>query len=146
MEICLLHYNFRLREKENYRRGKCVMTETKTSEKTKKRKVVKRIPEKKPAGKKRPMMKKQPLYRVVLWNDDDHTVEYVVRMMAKIFHYDFRKSLEIASRVHRNGKVEVITERLELAELRRDQIRTFGPDFLVEWCYSSMYATIELAE
>ncbi|MDO4550576.1 MAG: ATP-dependent Clp protease adaptor ClpS [Planctomycetia bacterium] len=113
---------------------------------TPKKKLKKRKNKKKPETKTRPKSKKQPLYRVILWNDDDHTFEYVILMMCQIFKYDFKKGMEIALRVHQNGKAEVAVVPLEIAELRRDQIRTFGPDSLVEDCYSSMYATIEAAE
>ena len=49
-------------------------------------------------------------------------------------------------RVHHHGKATVATEPLEVAELRREQIRTFGGDAEVEGCYASMYATVEAAE
>ena len=100
----------------------------------------------KPKPKTSPKPKKQPMYRVILWNDDDHTFEYVIRMMAAIFHYDIPKGMEIAKRVHTHGKADVAIVSQEVAELRRDQIRGFGPDVLVEDCCTSMYATIEPAE
>ena len=119
------------------------MSETEVPVKPKKRKVRKKKTSPKTGP---PERKKQPLYRVVLWNDDDHTVEYVVRMMAVIFKYDLRKGLQIAMRVHYHGKAVVATEPLEVAELRRDQIRTFGGDAEVEGCYASMFATVEPVE
>ena len=112
------------------------MTETEVPVKPKKRKAVKR----------KPKRKKQPMYRVILWNDDDHTFEYVIRMMEKIFHYDIPKGMEIAVRVHTHGKVDVAIVSQEVAELRRDQIRGFGPDELVKGCCTSMFATIEPTE
>jgi hypothetical protein len=30
-------------------------------------------------------IKKQPPYHVILWNDDDHTYEYVIEMLKKLF-------------------------------------------------------------
>lgn len=122
------------------------MTETATPVMPKKRKATKRKTRKKPSLKTAPKPKKQPLYRVVLWNDDDHTFEYVIIMMSRIFQYDFKKGMEIAHRVHSEGKADVAIVPLEVAELRRDQIRTFGPDSLVEDCYTSMFATIEATE
>ena len=100
----------------------------------------------KPKPKRPPKPKKQPLYRVILWNDDDHSFEYVIRMMSKIFHYDIPRGMEIAKRVHQLGKTDVATVSQEVAELRRDQIRGFGPDDLVKDCCTSMYATIEPTE
>lgn len=84
-----------------------------------------------------------PRYRVVLWNDDDHTFQYVVTMMKKIFGYDKPRGMMIACGVHACGKTPVAVLPLEVAELRRDQIRQFGPDPLVEDCVASMFATIE---
>lgn len=122
------------------------MTETATPVLPAKRKSQKRKTRKKPAAKTRPKPQKQPMYRVILWNDDDHTFEYVMIMMSRVFQYDFKKGHEIAVRVHEDGRAEVAVVSLEVAELRRDQIRTFGPDPLVKDCYTSMYATIEAAE
>ncbi len=122
------------------------MTETATPVMPVKKKAVKRKTKKKPVTKTRPKPKKQPLYRVILWNDDDHTFEYVIIMMSRVFQYDFNKGQEIANRVHDDGRAEVAMVTMEVAELRRDQIRTFGPDPLVKDCYTSMYATIEVAE
>lgn len=87
-----------------------------------------------------------PQYRVILWNDDDHSFEYVINMMSKIFHYDKTRGMIIAAGVHACGKIPVATLPLEVAELRRDQIRSFGPDPLVEDSISSMYATLEPVE
>ena len=122
------------------------MSETEIPVEPKKRKARKRKTEKKPEEQTRPKRKKQPLYRVVLWNDDDHTFDYVIRMMATIFKYDKAKGAQIAMRVHHHGKTDVATEPLEIAELRRDQIRSFGADALVKDCYTSMFATVEPAE
>lgn len=87
-----------------------------------------------------------PRYRVVLWNDEDHTFDYVINMMTKIFGYDKTRGMIIATGVHTCGKITVATLPLELAELRRDQIRSFGPDPDLDQSNSSMYATIERLE
>ena len=31
--------------------------------------------------------KRQPPYHVILWNDDDHSYEYVIVMLMKVFGY-----------------------------------------------------------
>ncbi|MDO4569859.1 MAG: ATP-dependent Clp protease adaptor ClpS [Planctomycetia bacterium] len=90
--------------------------------------------------------KKQPKYRVILWNDDDHSFEYVIRMMKKLFGYPHLHGRQIAQAVHAHGKVCVAVHPLEVAELKRNQIRSFGADELVEGCVSSMFATIEPIE
>jgi len=87
-----------------------------------------------------------PRYRVILWNDDDHSFQYVIRMMRKIFGYDKTRGMIIACGVHACGKTPVATLPLEVAELRRDQIRSFGPDPMIDGSVSSMYATLEPLE
>ena len=39
--------------------------------------------EEKTAGKKKP--KRQPRYHVILWNDEDHSYDYVIKMMKELF-------------------------------------------------------------
>ena len=90
--------------------------------------------------------KRLPRYKVILWNDEDHTFQYVINMMRKIFGYDTTRGMIIATGVHTCGKITVATLPLEVAELRRDQIRSFGPDPFLDQSTSSMYATIERLE
>jgi ATP-dependent Clp protease adaptor protein ClpS len=95
----------------------------------------------KPAAKKKP--KRQPRYHVILWNDDDHSYEYVVEMMQKLFGHEREKGFQIAKQVDTQGKAVVLTTTLEHAELKRDQIHAYGPDKLIARCKGSMSATIE---
>jgi len=90
--------------------------------------------------------KRQPPYHVILWNDDDHTYEYVIEMMLRLFGYPFERGYQIAKKVDTEGKAVVITTTLEHAELKRDQIHAFGPDKRMARCQGAMYATIESAE
>ena len=90
--------------------------------------------------------KRQPPYHVVLWDDDDHTYEYVIEMMLRLFGYPFERGYQIAKKVDTEGKAVVITTTLEHAELKRDQIHAFGPDKRMARCRGAMYATIESAE
>ena len=87
--------------------------------------------------------KKQPRYHVILWDDDDHSYEYVVLMMRQIFGHPFTKGFEIAKLVDTAGRSICLTTTKEHAELKRDQIHSFGRDFLIERCQGSMTATIE---
>lgn len=119
-------------------------TITKPQEKVKE-KSLEKVKEK-PLENGNPKPKKQPRFRVLLWNDDDHTFEYVVKMMRKIFGYSKTRGMIIACGVHSCGKTPVAVLPLEVAELRRDQIRSFGPDPQVEGCVASMYATLEAIE
>jgi len=87
--------------------------------------------------------KRQPKYNVVLWDDDDHSYEYVILMMRQLFGHTFNKGFEIAKMVDSAGKCICLTTTREHAELKRDQIHGFGRDFLIERCKGSMSATIE---
>ena len=86
-----------------------------------------------------------PPYNVVLLDDDDHSYEYVILMLKSIFGHPIEKGYEMAQEVDATGRVTVATTNLEQAELKRDQIQTFGPDPLIPRCKGSMSATIEPA-
>ena len=86
-----------------------------------------------------------PPYDVILLDDDDHSFEYVVRMLKTLFGHPLVKGYRMAMEVHTTGRVVVATTNLEQAELKRDQIHAFGPDPLVPRCKGSMSATVEPA-
>jgi ATP-dependent Clp protease adaptor protein ClpS len=89
--------------------------------------------------------KRQPPYHVVLFNDNDHSFEYVIGMLQKLFGHPPEKGYEMAWKVHTEGRVVVDTTSKERAELKRDQIHAFGPDPWITRCKGSMSATIEPA-
>lgn len=93
--------------------------------------------------KKRSKPKPQPRYHVILWDDDDHSYDYVIRMMMELFAHSFEKGYEIALQVDRTGRAICLTTTKEHAELKRDQIHAFGKDKLIARCKGSMSATIE---
>ena len=86
-----------------------------------------------------------PPYNVILLDDDDHSYEYVILMLKKVFGYPIEKGFEMAQEVDSTGRVVVATTNLEQAELKRDQIQAFGPDPLIPRCKGSMSATVEPA-
>ncbi|MGB9688675.1 ATP-dependent Clp protease adaptor ClpS [Thermogutta sp.] len=102
------------------------------------------LPKKK--RRKKPRSQHVPRYHVVLWNDDDHTYDYVIRMLMQLFGYPFTKAYLMAEEVDKTGRCIVLTTTKEHAELKRDQIHAFGRDPLVKECRGSMTATIEPAE
>lgn len=87
--------------------------------------------------------KRQPRYHVILWNDDDHTFEYVIDMMAELFAHPEIDGKRIAKEVHTKGKAICCTTTLERAELKRDQIHAYGADKRSVKSKGSMSATIE---
>lgn len=86
-----------------------------------------------------------PPYNVVLLNDDDHSYDYVVLMLHTIFGHPPEKGFMLAREVDKTGRVVVATTHLERAELKRDQIQSFGPDPLIPRCKGSMSAVVEPA-
>lgn len=91
--------------------------------------------------KKKP--KRQPRYNVILWDDQEHTPEYVVAMMQKLFGHPSERGYLIAQEVDTRGRAIVLTTTREHAELKRDQIHAFGKDPLLTSCKGSMSASIE---
>lgn len=87
--------------------------------------------------------KRQPRYHVILWDDNDHSYEYVVLMMQRLFGYAIEKGFLIAREVDTTGRAICLTTTKEHAELKREQIHAFGRDNLIERCSGSMSATIE---
>ncbi|MEM7782199.1 MAG: ATP-dependent Clp protease adaptor ClpS [Planctomycetota bacterium] len=87
--------------------------------------------------------KKQPRFHVILWDDDDHSYQYVILMMRQLFGHTFNRGFEIAKNVDSQGRSICLTTTKEHAELKRDQIHSFGKDFLIDRCKGSMTATIE---
>ena len=85
----------------------------------------------------------QPRYHVILWNDEDHSYEYVIQMMRRLFGYPIEKGFEIAKEVDTKGRAGCLTTTKEHAELKRDQIHAYGKDFAVKGCKGSMSASIE---
>jgi ATP-dependent Clp protease adaptor protein ClpS len=93
---------------------------------------------------KRP--KRQPRYQVILWNDEEHSYEYVIAMLMELFGHPMEKGYQIAKEVDTQGRSVVLTTTREHAELKRDQIHAYGKDVLIAGCKGSMSATIEPIE
>ena len=87
--------------------------------------------------------KRQPRYNVILWNDDDHTYEYVIAMLMGLFGHPLEKGFQMAKEVDTQGRVVVLTTTMEHAELKRDQIHAYGKDGAIKSCKGSMSATVE---
>ena len=87
--------------------------------------------------------KRQPRYQVILWDDNDHTYQYVVQMMRELFRFDTAQATDIAVRVDTTGRAVCLTTTREHAELKRDQIHAYGKDDLISCCKGSMKASIE---
>jgi ATP-dependent Clp protease adaptor protein ClpS len=109
-------------------------------------------PETKPAEKTKRDAKnknkpqKQPPYNVIIWNDEEHTYEYVIELLMKVFKHDFETAFLITDAVHHQGRGIALTTHKELAELKRDQVLAYGPDWrMPKVSKGSIRATIEPA-
>lgn len=87
--------------------------------------------------------KQQPRYHVILWDDSEHTYDYVISMLQQLFAHPLEKAFELAKQVDTHGRAICLTTTKEHAELKRDQIHAFGKDPLATKCSGSMSASIE---
>ena len=89
--------------------------------------------------------RKTPLYNVVLLDDDDHTYEYVIEMVIKLFACSESAAWNHAVEVDTTGRTIVITCELPHAEFARDQIHGYGADWRMPRSKGSMSAIVEPA-
>ncbi|HML17706.1 MAG TPA: ATP-dependent Clp protease adaptor ClpS [Bryobacteraceae bacterium] len=86
-----------------------------------------------------------PLFHVVLLDDDEHTYDYVIEMLGKIFLLSAEVAFGHAVEVDTTGRTLVMTCELEQAEFGRDQIHGYGADPRMAKSTGSMRAVIEPA-
>ena len=53
--------------------------------------------------------KQQPRYNVILWNDEDHTYEYVIHMLKELFGFKIELGFKLATKVDHNGRAICLT-------------------------------------
>jgi ATP-dependent Clp protease adaptor protein ClpS len=90
--------------------------------------------------------KKATLYNVVLLNDDDHSYNYVIEMLQKLFFFSQAQAYSHAVEVDFTGRTIVFTGSLEEAQFAQSQIHGYGADPLIPQCHGAMTAIIEPAE
>jgi len=59
---------------------------------------------------------RQPRYHVVLWNDDDHSYQYVIAMLMELFGHPPERGYQLAEEVDTQGRAVVLSR----AETRPD--------------------------
>jgi len=84
-----------------------------------------------------------PRYHVILLDDNDHTYEYVIEMLGQIFGHSHVTAFKMATEVDTLGAVVVETTHKERAELKRDQIHAYGPDWRLDHSQGSMNAILK---
>ena len=86
-----------------------------------------------------------PLYNVVLLDDSEHTYDYVVEMLQKLFLMSEAEAFGHAVEVDTTGRTVVITCELDQAEFARNQVQAYGADPRLPNSKGSMRAIIEPA-
>ncbi len=82
-------------------------------------------------------------WKVVLWDDDEHTYDYVIEMLMEVCSMSIEKAFQHAVEVDKEKKTIVFTGELEHAEHVHDRISTYGPDPRMSISKGSMTATLE---
>jgi ATP-dependent Clp protease adaptor protein ClpS len=100
----------------------------------------------KPAQRRKPKTRKLPPFNVVLLDDNDHTVDYVIEMLTKVFGYPVAEGNGMVKTLDTSGRVIVMTTHKELAELKREQILGYGADWRLDRSNGPMKAVVEPAE
>jgi len=92
-----------------------------------------------------PGPRRLPPYHVVLLDDNEHTYDYVIDMLRVLFGHPRSQAYLLARQVDRSGRAIVCTTHRERAELKREQIVSYGCDVRIASSRGSMRAVIEPA-
>lgn len=87
-----------------------------------------------------------PRYHLILLDDNEHTYDYVIDLLARVFGYAKEKAFALARLVDTQGQVIVETGDYDRVSLHQQQIHSFGPDRRIPHCKGSMSAVIEPAD
>ena len=96
-----------------------------------------------PGTRQETSQREAPLFNVVLLDDAEHTYDYVVEMLEKLFALSTEDAWNHAVEVDTTGRTIVMTCELSAAEFGRDQIHAFGADWRMPVSKGSMSAIVE---
>jgi ATP-dependent Clp protease adaptor protein ClpS len=82
------------------------------------------------------------LFHVILLDDDEHTYDYVIEMLEKLFFLPTEVAFQHAREVDTTGRTIVITCERPQAEFARDQIHGYGADPRMPKSKGSMSAVL----
>ncbi len=99
-----------------------------------------------PLPRREPKIKQPRLWNVVLLDDEDHSYDYVIEAMQKVFSHPLERAFQIAQRVDAEGRAVCGTFHKELAELKLEQLHAQGRDFRIASCKGAMSAILEPAD
>ncbi|MBI3210094.1 MAG: ATP-dependent Clp protease adaptor ClpS [Candidatus Solibacter usitatus] len=86
-----------------------------------------------------------PLFHCVLLDDDEHSYDYVVEMLQKLFLLSTDAAFRHAVEVDSCGRTIIITAELPVANFAKEQIQGYGADYRIPKCKGSMTAIVEPA-
>ena len=98
-----------------------------------------------PQAEEKTRTQRQPPYHVIIYNDEEHTFEYVIGMLQKLFGHSLERAFLLTREADATGRAVVCTTSLERAELKREQIHAFGADPLMPRSKGPVRASIEPA-
>src|SRR5262249_51684102 len=79
----------------------------------------------KPKARDETRTRRLPPYNVILENDDYHSFEFVLDVLAKVLGCSAERAFQLTHLAHTSGRAVVWTGTKEVAELKVDQIRSF---------------------
>lgn len=83
---------------------------------------------------------------MILHDDDDHSYDYVIEMLMRLFDHGLETALRMAIEVDATGRVIVDTTSRERAELKQEQVHAYGPDWRIPRCAGAMSCVLEPAD
>ena len=95
-----------------------------------------------PASRSKETEQQGHLFHVVLLDDDEHTYDYVVEMLQRLFILSLETAFQHAVEVDTTGRTIVITCERPEAEFARDQIHAYGADPRMPKSKGSMSAVL----
>jgi ATP-dependent Clp protease adaptor protein ClpS len=69
-----------------------------------------------------------PPYNVVILNDEEHSFDYVIELLIKLFAHSIPTAEKLTLDIHLRGRAVVYTTHKEKAELKREQVVSYGAD------------------
>ena len=71
-------------------------------------------------------------WKVILWNDDVHSMDYVVLVLMRCLGMDLEKATQVMLEAHHNGQSVAWAGAKETAELYQDRLLSFGLTATIE--------------
>lgn len=86
-----------------------------------------------------------PPYNVIIVNDDEHTFGYVIELLIKLFAHSLTTAEKLTLEIHHRGRAVVYTTHKEKAELKCEQVISYGADPRMETSKGPLRCYIEPA-